>query len=131
MAEPGGLMEVRWYGNDILQRIIGGSEDALYESAEEFLDDAQAKAPERTGTLKESAYVATSQRTTYRKKDSYKKQVKVPAGVVAAGFAAFYAHFVEFGTSKMAAQPFVRPALDAAREKIGKRFVIILARNIK
>lgn len=28
---------------------------------------------------------------------------------------AFYARFVEFGTSKMAARPFLRPAYDAAR----------------
>jgi HK97 gp10 family phage protein len=30
---------------------------------------------------------------------------------------AFYGRFVEFGTSKMAAQPFLRPAYDAARSK--------------
>lgn len=30
---------------------------------------------------------------------------------------AFYARFVEFGTSKMAARPFLRPAYDAARAK--------------
>lgn len=30
---------------------------------------------------------------------------------------AFYGRFVEFGTSKMAAQPFLRPAYDAARLK--------------
>lgn len=30
---------------------------------------------------------------------------------------AFYGRFVEFGTSKMAAKPFIRPAYDAARAK--------------
>ena len=30
---------------------------------------------------------------------------------------AFYGRFVEFGTSKMAAKPFLRPAYDAARAK--------------
>ena len=30
---------------------------------------------------------------------------------------AFYGRFVEFGTSKMAAKPFLRPAYDAARTK--------------
>lgn len=30
---------------------------------------------------------------------------------------AFYGYFVEHGTSKMAAKPFIRPSYDAAREK--------------
>lgn len=34
------------------------------------------------------------------------------------GSAVFYAPFVELGTSKMAARPFLRPALEAARETI-------------
>ncbi|MNY41310.1 hypothetical protein D3C86_1761160 [compost metagenome] len=29
----------------------------------------------------------------------------------------FYAHFVEYGTSKMAAKPFMRPAYDQNKEK--------------
>lgn len=33
---------------------------------------------------------------------------------------AFYGRFVEFGTSKMAAKPFMRPAYDAARAKAVK-----------
>lgn len=33
---------------------------------------------------------------------------------------AFYGRFVEFGTSKMAAKPFLRPAYDAARAKAVK-----------
>ena len=33
---------------------------------------------------------------------------------------AFYGRFVEFGTSKMAARPFLRPAYDAARAKAVK-----------
>lgn len=33
---------------------------------------------------------------------------------------AFYARFLEFGTSKMAARPFLRPAYDAAQAKAAK-----------
>ncbi|MFS1513630.1 HK97-gp10 family putative phage morphogenesis protein [Chengkuizengella sp. SCS-71B] len=30
----------------------------------------------------------------------------------------FYAHFLEFGTSKMSAQPFVQPAFEACKDQI-------------
>ena len=44
---------------------------------------------------------------------------------------AFYGRFVEFGTSKMAAKPFLRPAYDAARAKAIKAVQERMAAEVK
>lgn len=44
---------------------------------------------------------------------------------------AFYGRFVEFGTSKMAAKPFLRPAYDAARAKAVKAVQERMAAEVK
>ena len=44
---------------------------------------------------------------------------------------AFYGRFVEFGTSKMAAKPFLRPAYDAARAKAIKAVRERMAAELK
>lgn len=44
---------------------------------------------------------------------------------------AFYGRFVEFGTSKMAAKPFLRPAYDAARAKALKAVQERMAVEVK
>lgn len=44
---------------------------------------------------------------------------------------AFYGRFVEFGTSKMAAKPFLRPAYDAARAKAVKAVQERMAAELK
>lgn len=44
---------------------------------------------------------------------------------------AFYGRFVEFGTSKMAAKPFLRPAYDAARAKVIKAVQERMAAELK
>lgn len=44
---------------------------------------------------------------------------------------AFYGRFVEFGTSKMAAKPFLRPAYDAARAKALQAVQARMAEEVK
>lgn len=44
---------------------------------------------------------------------------------------AFYGRFVEFGTSKMAAKPFIRPAYDAARAKALRAVQDRMAEEVK
>lgn len=123
--------EVKWYGDDLLAKLTGANDDALYEGGEALLEMARSRAPERTGRLKRSGYVSSAKRSSYVKQPGYKKERK-PAGpgVVAVGFAARHSHLVEFGTRKMAAQPFLRPALDEAKAAIGERIVIRLAKDL-
>ena len=44
---------------------------------------------------------------------------------------AFYGQFLEFGTAKMAAQPFLRPAYDAARSKAIAAMQAVMAEQLK
>jgi len=48
--------------------------------------------------------------------------VEVGSGVKA-GTEVEYAHYVEFGTSKMAAHPYLQPAVDAAKQKYPKMII--------
>lgn len=84
-----------------LEQIVDKMPDAAAmmaeAKAEAIRSRAEANAPKRTGALAASIK-------------------KIPAGalrwiVVAL---AFYAAFVEWGTSKMSAQPYMRPALEAS-----------------
>lgn len=94
---------------------------AAQAGAQVFYEEVRARAPVSTkphksgkqtynpGTLRDAIYQAYAEResdatqSTYRVSWNKKK--------------AFYGHFLEHGTSKMAAQPFLRPAYDAARQR--------------
>ena len=61
------------------------------------------------GTLRKAIYQAFADKESGDGKASYRISWNKTH--------AFYGRFVEFGTSKMAAKPFLRPAYDAARAK--------------
>lgn len=71
--------------------------------------EIKANAPVKTGLLKKSV------------RSKQMKQTQYPAvGIFIAG-KAYYWRFVEEGTSKMAAAPFIRPAADSKHEEgVGK-----------
>ena len=69
-------------------------------------DEARAKAPKKTGNLKRKI------RTRERREEGgdMRFAVEVPRS-------AFYGRFIEYGTSKMAAKPFLRPAAENKTEE--------------
>lgn len=80
---------------------------AAQAGAQVYYDEVERRVPVDSGELKNALYQAyadesTPQRAVYRISWNKKK--------------AFHGHFIENGTSKMAAQPFLRPAYDARRE---------------
>lgn len=77
------------------------AEAAVAKVAHDVLADAVERAPHDTGNLKGSGSAAKVGPATWR-----------------VGFAADYAAFQEFGTSRMAAQPFLVPAWHAGRPKL-------------
>lgn len=87
-------------------RLAGASSDALQTAARQVESAAKAAAPEDTGTLKESIHIVPM----------------ATAGSVTITADARYAVFVEFGTSKMAAQPFMFPAAESAQDALATAF---------
>lgn len=76
-------------------------------------DKAREKVPVDTGTLKKSIKV--------RNNRSGKGIISFKIGPTSdkkRGTDIFYGRFVEFGTSKMAAKPFMRPALDESENEV-------------
>ena len=92
-AIVGGMSKLISQLDDIADQIT--TED-LQWGAMEIIDYAQSIVPVDTGFLRNSAFI------------------QVQPQDVLIGFEAPYASYVEFGTYKMAAQPYLRPAFDEA-----------------
>jgi HK97 gp10 family phage protein len=72
---------------------------------------AKKRCPADTGALKESLYLENSK----TKNPQIKQEIKI-----APGKNEFYGTFVELGTSKQKAQPYMRPAVDENQHEIAK-----------
>ncbi len=88
-----GLAAIQYASNRYARRV-----------ADEVRDDMERLAAVDTGLMKASIDVEAVGDTTY---------------ITVGDNGAFYWFFVEYGTSKMRAQPFVRPALDRRRGVVG------------
>jgi HK97 gp10 family phage protein len=84
-------------------------EAAMQDSVQWVERDAKGRAPTDTGALRAS--LAGMVKPTVD--DAVKGYV---------GSNLKYSKFQEFGTSKMGAQPYLRPAIEANRDRIKKRF---------
>lgn len=80
-------------------------DEARVETAEEVGVTAQRNAPVRTGELRDSM------------------QVEHEGNVSRVGFTAPHAGFVEFGTSRMASQPYLIPAAWQGKETLRKKIL--------
>lgn len=85
-----------------------GIKDAMTEVADEILDEAKSRVPVDTGTLKKKL-------TRQVSRDGM--SAKVGVRTKAAKRKAYYGKFIELGTSKMPAQPFLTPAYEVVRPK--------------
>lgn len=123
---------VKWYGNQLLADIRAATPDGLFAGAEMLVKAAASRAPRgASGVLQDSAYAASEEKSTYTAHKLHNKQAKVPKGGAVAGFAAFYAGFIEYGTKKKAARPFLRPTIDELRAQIGGEIVLRIGRKLK
>lgn len=84
--------------------LAGEVEAVTAETAEKVAADARGRVPERTGLLA----------STIRTEKASATAGVVGATVAAGGGSVDYAGFVEYGTSRMAPQPYMRPAVDRA-----------------
>lgn len=126
------MSDVQWHGDELLKQIRDASPDAFFEAGEMLIDTAKAKiATGRSGDLAESGYVTSEKKSTYKKLKVSRKEKKAKPGEVIAGFSAFYAVMVENGTAHSAAKPYLRPALDELKAKMGNEIVSKMRVKIK
>ena len=92
----------------------------------------KALAPKFSGELAASGYVSGYNKSNYVKKKWHWRERKSynPFAVVIA-FAARTAHLVEYGTVKMGAKPFLRPALDEAKQAAGDAVIVHLSKSLE
>ena len=88
---------------------------AGFAGAQVFQKEAIARVPVDSGTIRENIIVKRAEESS----DTNKKQtylITVRTGKKNAEGDAFYWRFVEFGTSKMSARPFIRPAFESMKQ---------------
>jgi len=124
-------IKVTWFGDDLLKQIEEATPDGLFAGGQILVEAAAARAPRHRGNLAKSGYVAIEGKSTYRKQKLFNREAKPPKGGAVVGFAAFYARYQEFGTKNQAAHPFLRPALDELKERIGAAIVVKMRQEIK
>jgi HK97 gp10 family phage protein len=80
---------------------------------EVILEESQSRTPVLTGNLRDSQHI---------EKTANGSELVIDAD---------YAFFVEFGTSTMSAQPFIRPAIDVAQRKALQEAAKVVQKEIK
>jgi HK97 gp10 family phage protein len=99
-----------WHPEVITAEVEKKAMDRLARAGELVADKARQNVPVKSGKLKASIRVT-------RLKGDPKQNIRVYAGSRQKG-GAFYAHMVEYGTVKMPAKPFLRPALNSSKSEI-------------
>jgi len=89
--------------NEIIAKLPANRDKIVKAVAFEVLREAQQKAPVDTGALKANADVNTKY---------------AGDGIMSVEFYQEYAPYVELGTYKMAARPFLKPAVEAGEKKL-------------
>lgn len=95
------MIDIKWYGNEVNGTVDAAIEQFLETAALIVQGDAINRCPVDTGHLRQSI--------TKEVKD---KEARIGTNV-------HYAPYVELGTVKMKAQPYLRPALDENKNKLG------------
>lgn len=92
--------------NEIIAKLPGNRDKIVRAAAFHILGNAIPRAPYKTGFLRGSGRV----------NEDY-----ASSGFVNVEFTAEYAAYVEFGTYKMAARPFLKPAVEAEEKLLTQR----------
>jgi HK97 gp10 family phage protein len=124
-------LTVKWHGKELLEAIRESAPDGLLAGAQLLVDSAASRAPRASGDLANSGYVANENKSTYKHDKKHNKEVKPPRGAAVAGFAVFYAKFIELGTKNHPARPFLRPAFDELKEQIGSEIVMKMGKRFR
>lgn len=105
---------------DAIRALHDGLVKAVAQVARDVRDAAQEHAAVDTGYMRDHIYAVTSEGSDYQGGALSLPEVEKPGsdleGVAASE--ATYSIYVELGTSRMAAQPFMTPAAESVRGKL-------------
>ena len=106
-------MKVTTFGDEIAGTVRAALEPGLWAMGDTVRDRARDKAPQRTGRLKDSGFVATVKRTDYsrgrgdrRRREMSRLLGAISPKSVLIGFAVWYANLIEDTGSKGHAIPY-------------------------
>lgn len=103
-AKFGGAQKIRDSFQYVQKAMAGALEDIAWAGAAPVMNRAMELAPVKTGNLRRSIHIETTQKTP----------VRVVASV---GPHVDYAIFLEYGTRRMHARPFLRPAFEETKDE--------------
>lgn len=115
-----GLKELKKNLEKVGRNVDDVLDEAIMAGAKVIEQAAKSKAPVKTGRLRRSITVEI--------KDKEDNFITVRVGP---GKEGFYGRFVELGTKKMAAKPFLRPAFDENVQEARKEIRRVLKEAVK
>jgi len=133
-------LSIEWEGLDAVERYLAriipealeeAALTALDEAVEDGVERAKQIVPVDTGALRKSIRKEPS---PHREQDSYIAGITAGGGGVTnprTGREVDYAAYVEYGTSRAPAQPYLRPSLRHAATRMAGHFWISLRRLIE
>lgn len=133
MADDGGLKNFQSRMAAIPREVRAGVKPALIKGAEETAAIMRALAPEDTGNLKASIKVTPPGGATPAYSQPGGSYVVPPnaAAVTAGNTDVRYAHLVEFGTKRAAAQPFFWPGFRLIRKRAANRIKRAMTKAVR
>ena len=107
-------MKLEWFDKDIIKNVAIVAVGVTKQGADMVLRDARRLVKKKSGALSNQIKVYKNK---YRDKEKvgYRVQAQAPGD-----YDKFYAIFLELGTYKTKAQPYMRPALKRNKSKIKK-----------
>ncbi len=102
-------MSLRWKGKEVADRVVRATMEAVDDTTAAAVRHAKRRVPVKTATLQGSIEARPAQ---------FRRNI---VSAFWGSFEALYAIFVETGTSRMAAQPYLRPAADREYRRLRGR----------
>lgn len=160
MTQGSKAVKIDWFGNDLKRAVDRAGEPALWAAGQVLKREARERAAVKTGAMKESLYVETTQRTDYKKGKRDRRDGRLrpkSEKIVLVAAAAWYANLLEDSGAKphvipkkkgkmlnipgigvrrsvkhpgMARKPFLADAMEASKDRIGREVARVIGEKI-